>query len=327
MSDCPIWGTPAHVEGGSDARVNSSRAGGEYRITGTACALVEDMTVTEKARLTTWLVDQRRFGELRPQITSDVLVHARNANSLRFSDKKRKLFLWISTKGIKANDDIAYGGSIKPHVTETVDQLAAWMECEDTREVGAIMALLTSEGLFASRDLGRVRLTAKGFEYLETIEAGGAPTDQAFVAMWFAPELDQIYRDAIAPAINDAGYQPLRIDQKETVNKIDDEIIAEIRSSRFVIADFTCGIFHDGKKQRGEARGGVYFEAGFALGLKTPVIWTVRSDCVDFLHFDTQQFAHIVWSDAADLRERLTHRIRAVIGQGPRVVDQIVTHD
>ena len=70
-----------------------------------------------------------------------------------------------------------------------------------------------------------------------------------------------------------AGYDPLRIDRVEHVAKIDDEIVAQIRRSRFVLADFTGH------------RGGVYFEAGFALGLNLPVIWTCRQDAVDQLHF------------------------------------------
>ncbi|KUO50424.1 MAG: hypothetical protein APF82_01870 [Sphingomonadales bacterium BRH_c42] len=285
--------------------------------------MLENWSAGDKAKLTTWLVDQRRFGEGCPKISSDVLRTAQNAAPLRFSEKKRRLFLWISARGMKAHDDIAYAGVVKPHVTETLDQLAAWMECEDNKEVGAMMSLFVSDGLFENRSSGRVRLTSQGFDYLETIEAGGAVTDQAFVAMWFTQELDSVYKKAIAPAIIDAGYRPLRIDQKETINKIDDEIIAEIRSSRFIVADFTCGIFDHSEKKRGEARGGVYFEAGFAMGLRMPVVWTVRSDCVDFLHFDTQQFAHIVWSDPEDLRERLTNRIRAVIGQGPTKPDRL----
>jgi hypothetical protein len=51
-----------------------------------------------------------------------------------------------------------------------------------------------------------------------------------------------------------------RVDQKHHhLNKVDDEIIAEIRRSRFLVADFTC--------EPGKVRGGVYFEAGFAMGL------------------------------------------------------------
>ena len=48
-----------------------------------------------------------------------------------------------------------------------------------------------------------------------------------------------------------------------------DRILAEIRKSKFVVADFTsCGecIACDKCEHIG-ARGGVYFEAGFALGL------------------------------------------------------------
>ena len=55
-------------------------------------------------------------------------------------------------------------------------------------------------------------------------------------------------------------------------NSIDDEIIAEIRRSWFVVADFTCGtVPHEGKEVA-IPRGGVYYEAGFAQGLNVPLI-------------------------------------------------------
>jgi hypothetical protein len=93
------------------------------------------------------------------------------------------------------------------------------------------------------------------------------------------------------------------------VNKIDDEIIAEIRRSRFVVADFTS--------EPEKPRGGVYFEAGFAQGLNTPVIWTCREDMLGSVHFDTRQFNHIAWTSPQDLRAKLKNRIGAVLGQGP----------
>jgi hypothetical protein len=43
------------------------------------------------------------------------------------------------------------------------------------------------------------------------------------------------------------------------------------------------------------------------------VIWSCRADCIDHVHFDTRQFNHIVWNDAAELRVKLSNRIRAVI--------------
>jgi hypothetical protein len=62
------------------------------------------------------------------------------------------------------------------------------------------------------------------------------------------------------------------ISNKEHANKIDDEIIAEIRRSAFLVADFT------GHRQN------VYFETGFAIGLARQVVWTCRKDEIKDLH-------------------------------------------
>src|SRR5207244_4387082 len=64
-------------------------------------------------------------------------------------------------------------------------------------------------------------------------ETSGAGT-QAFVAMWFDPSTQDAYDNGLFKAIYDSGYDPLRIDKKEHNNKIDDEIIAEIKRSRFL---------------------------------------------------------------------------------------------
>ena len=141
--------------------------------------------------------------------------------------------------------------------------------------------------------------------------------DQAFVAMWFDKTMDEVYEKGFERAIREAGFAPLRIDLKEHVNKIDDEIIAEIRRSRFIVADFTARLIQHEGGDIYEARGGVYFETGFALGLRIPVIWTCREDMISHVHFDTRQFNHIVWKDADDLCTRLLNRIGAVIGDGP----------
>ena len=127
--------------------------------------------------------------------------------------------------------------------------------------------------------------------------------------MWFDDSMKEAYDQGIAPAIRDAGYEPVRVDQKEHVNKIDDEIVAEIRRSRFLVADFTQG--------RMGARGGVYYEAGFAQGLGIPVIFCCRKDRLRKVHFDTRQYNHIDWETPEDLRKRIVQQILAVIGDGP----------
>ena len=128
---------------------------------------------------------------------------------------------------------------------------------------------------------------------------------QASIAMWFDSSMDSIYEQGIAPAIATNGYDPKVINRDPTIDKIDDAIIAEIRRSKFIVADFTHG-------EQG-ARGGVYFEAGYAMGLGIPVIFTCRNDMTDKLHFDTRQYNHIVWNNAEELKQKLEERIAARI--------------
>jgi nucleoside 2-deoxyribosyltransferase len=151
--------------------------------------------------------------------------------------------------------------------------------------------------------------TYQGWQRIEELQSTSADLTQVFVAMWFHDETRDCYDKGIRPAIEDSGYRPIRIDQKHHINKIDDEIIAEIRRSRFLVADFTC--------ETGKARGGVYYEAGFALALPIPVIWTCKDTSIADLHFDTRQYSHIVWRQPADLYTQLKARIGAVIGDGP----------
>lgn len=96
---------------------------------------------------------------------------------------------------------------------------------------------------------------------------------KCFVAMWLTPEMDNIYEKAIKPAIEfieegetEPRFHAVKIDNVEHVNDINDEIIAAIRRSRFMVCDLTG------------YRGGVYFEAGFAYGLGLDVIYTCSKD-------------------------------------------------
>lgn len=145
-----------------------------------------------------------------------------------------------------------------------------------------------------------VVITPDGWRKIEELNHPGRDSRQAFVAMWFDKGQQEIFEAAIKPAIEaDGTTKAVRIDLKEHNGKIDDEIVAEIRRSRYLVADFTGN------------RGGVYFEAGFALGLGLPVIWCVHQEHLKGVHFDTRQYNHIAYASAEDLRVRLLNRIRA----------------
>ena len=120
--------------------------------------------------------------------------------------------------------------------------------------------------------------------------------------MSFAPGMAGVFDRGIAPAVERAGYRPLIVSREEHADRVDERIVLELNRSRLVVADFTG------------QRPNVYFEAGYALGRRIPVVWTCRADEVQGLHFDTRQYNHILWTDEADLRERLYTRIRTMLG-------------
>jgi nucleoside 2-deoxyribosyltransferase len=178
-----------------------------------------------------------------------------------------------------------------------------------TKEFIFVLRYLSDEKLAiwtksVNNQLGII-LTPKGWEEVDAIEKPAALREKAFVAMWFSDEVKAAYDNGIAQAIKDAGYLPIRIDLKEHTRLIVDEILAEIKESRFVVADFT------------DHRRGVYFEAGYALGFNLDVIWTCRKDQLNDLHFDLKGFNVVDWQDENELRTRLFNRIRAIVGFGP----------
>lgn len=152
-----------------------------------------------------------------------------------------------------------------------------------------------------------VRITPSGYAYLDQLRQGRGEGVQGFCAMWFNETVTSIWTEVIEPAIADAGYRPVRIDKVNHNNRIDDEILAQIRRSRFVVADFTGD------------RGGVYFEAGFALGLGLQVIWTIRDDELEKVHFDNRQYNFLQWNhdDLPSFKKALQGRIEATLGLGP----------
>jgi hypothetical protein len=170
--------------------------------------------------------------------------------------------------------------------------------------------------LSALQDTGRIKgigqnwqeliVTFGGWTRIGELQSVRARGDQAFVAMWFDDKLQPAWDNGFYAGIKAAGYRPLRMKELEHNEKICDRLIVEIRRSGLVVADVT------GHRQ------GVYFEAGYAMGLGTPVIWTCRKDHMKKCHFDTRQYNHIVWESPEGLAEALEHRIQATIGEPPK---------
>jgi len=317
----PIWGQPAHsTQIGSLLTQYSSDRAGRFATPPGLAEFLKDWSDREKAKLTSWILDHNRFGDV-PATQPHDMAAIRARRSIGFTEKVDRFLLMLEADKFRPGDPLPWGGAVEtPATVKARNRTMLWIEAASEKEFYAFrQALIDAAILKSDTGNGTPRLGARGYERLDQLASGAVTTDQGFVAMWFDGSVAEAYSNGVEPALNDAGYRAMRIDRKEHNNKIDDEILAEIRRSRFVVADFTCGTVTGQDGAVAIPRGGVYYEAGFAQGLGIPVIWCVRADQIGDVHFDTRQFNHITWSTSNELRERLAARIAASVGWGPRL--------
>jgi nucleoside 2-deoxyribosyltransferase len=215
-------------------------------------------------------------------------------------EKLDMLLTWLGTR------------SVSPGRSASLDQVNdyAVVAAHDREEISFLASALHIRGLITNGELSfgssgvPYKVTAEGWAAISELNQSASDSTVAFVAMWFDPLREPIEK-AISRAVSNSGYKPIRIDQVEHVNRIDDEIIASIRRSKFLVADFTG------------QRNGVYFESGFMLGLGRIVIWICDKQDLHKVHFDTRQYNTIVYENGDDLEKRLQLRIEALMGKGP----------
>jgi hypothetical protein len=217
-----------------------------------------------------------------------------------------------------------------------------YYHCLNPKELVNILKLLHQQDLISVNDRSNphngLTITAKGYQRLRELKQPGKDSRLCFVAMWFRPEMNDVYENAIKPAIEfieegerEPRFRAVKIDNVEHVNDINDEIIATIRRSRFIVCDLTG------------YRGGVYFEAGFAYGLGLDIIYTCRKDWIkpeilknadneeikvlydskekvievkkEGVHFDIEHRNRIEWEEdkLPEFKDKLEKRIKAVI--------------
>ena len=273
---------------------------GELRITTTAADRAKRRG--DAARLSAWLRSRSDLGVETPEITSQNLDEiVSNLPQHSINDKQALLLEAISRRSKYPGYSVA--------IDSAIDYPVAW--CENPEELGFHVdtllerkLLMDGQGTYTPSGPGPSEyiITADGWKHLDEQSRPRVVSDQAFVAMSFDSSLLEAWENGIRLAAKRAGYKPFRTDAQPSIDRIDVRIMTEIRRSKIVIADVTL------------QRPGVYFEAGYAIGLGIPVFWCVRQDDLDKVHFDTRQYNHIVWETPADLEKKLHDFIFAVAG-------------
>lgn len=322
MATCPICKTEDDVvtiiraSGGRDAHSIYCPNCLKYEVSGSLLPSLESNIFPHTA--SSWIREQNdQFA--RPVVIED-LDKLFSIPELKLSQKYERFIKYVCQ-----NDGEHYSNESKQLMT------ICW--CKDRLELDILFRKAeANHHLFIERNKdGQYFPPLSTYDAREFLENLGYKTNsnKIFMAFEFSDEMFKQFQPNIERAIYDASegkLEAVRVNSKTTAHdtKIDDELISMIKSSRAVIADFTGN------------RTAVYYEAGFAMGLKIPVIWTCQdaeipkgkegygeiADAqgnkrykryIDLLSFDTRQYPHIVWKDEEDLYTQVKNRIMATI--------------
>lgn len=109
--------------------------------------------------------------------------------------------------------------------------------------------------------------------------------DTCFVMMPFGEWFDRYYQEIYAPAIKEAGFEPVRGDELFNTGSVVEQIWEQIEKSKLLLADLS------GKNPN------VFYELGLAHAAKKPVVFT--ASLLEDVPFDLRHLRVIIY----DIRE------------------------
>ncbi len=299
METCPICNTQSktYLQEGSLYHVECPKCGHYYIDTKTSLEIKSFLDKQDYYKLSSWIKEQNieNYSNKIPLIDEDRFQKILKMKNKRIIEKFDRMILYLSK--YKQNSTINKEIIVR-----------CWMK--DKNEFEILYKKAISKGYIES-DEKIVKshkmplftnFTYDGLEYLESIELDpNKHLDGIFVAYNFTDEMHKIFETNVKDVIEELGFKYVKVDQNTTKHdeKITDEIISKLKSARTIIADFTNNSTN------------VYFEAGYAMGLKIPVVWTCK-DGHQF-SFDTAQFPHIIWKDGKDLGRKVKERLEAIL--------------
>lgn len=259
---------------------------------------IADIGLSGRIAISKWISDEN-LSNKTPYLDQEIWSNFKDNRPLSISEKLENVlrahFEFANEPADGLHRDIPKGSG-----SPIWEMWLAYAGVQSAKEFEWIAQSLVEEGLIEKNGT-MSSLTPKGLAHIENL-GRNRESKQAFVAMWFDDSMQSAYENAIRPAIEDCGYEAYKADNDRShSDDVNFKILAEIKKSKFLIADFT----HDDKG----ARGGVYFEAGYARGIGIPVLWAIKKDDVSKMHFDTNHFPHIIWETEEYLKEELMARI------------------
>ena len=246
-----------------------------------------------KARLTTWLVDQRRLGVECPKIFQKTIKMAEQQKDLSKHDRADRLLLYIG-------DQI---GEIGKHFDFLPYDMpnratAAWSESVGTHEVQYLLDYLGEEGWIKNNKdkllSHRYIVTVKGYARLAELETANTKSSKGFVArsddlttlptehgkkvsneekiqdVFIIHGRDKGTRETVARFIEQLELNPIILDEQPNQGQTIIEKFEQHAEVEFAIAlltpDDTGGLSKDEQSLKPRARQNVIFELGYFTG-------------------------------------------------------------
>ncbi|MXW43986.1 MAG: hypothetical protein F4X32_03930 [Candidatus Dadabacteria bacterium] len=159
---CPIWNTDVHFGFPSTEKrgmvFDSPRAGGKYFITDMAEVQVQSCEDQAKARLTSWLIEQRESGVECPEIIMARVEDAKSRQPLPVTERINKLLKFLKlnspTIGTRINIDNFCMG------------MMAWSESTKEEEISSLLRHLEKYDLVVQYPEEReIALTVDGYSH------------------------------------------------------------------------------------------------------------------------------------------------------------------
>jgi len=191
MEPCPICKVEMYFNNcGNRSDVECPRCG-RYSVTSTAIAIIKRQTLTPRqvANMSGWLRENPNF-----LIGSENLEFLKTIPTPSFHVRADKLLLDLERL-------TGYAG-------EPLELKDAWLSMSwalNIHELKEILGYLTSthylleEG--SSLDSTKLKIGAEGWAYLDSLQKMNQQSQQGFVAMWFAEDMQQVYDEAISVGI------------------------------------------------------------------------------------------------------------------------------
>ena len=297
-SRCPIWNTPASRESLShrgedrgEETIDSPRAGGWYSISVEAITLLPQIDDCVKARLTSWLVDQRRLGVECPKIFQETIKMAKQQENLSVHDRADRLLQYIGDKTVEIGHRVTF---TVPDMSNTA--IAAWSESVKRHEVETLLEYLADQGWIKSNtERNYHTLTVKGSARLAELKTANTESSKGSVTMsgglttlptepgkkvlnaeskmrdvFIIHGRDDGTKETVARFISQLGLNPIILHEQPNQGQTIIEKFERHAEVTFAIAlltpDDTGSLSEDEPSLKPRARQNVIFELGYFTG-------------------------------------------------------------